>query len=842
MHLLTRLRSIPAVVLLGLLLVGATGCDESAVATSEFFFSTPQAGQLSLVSGVEVELRVGGLVEASTLVVALDGVVIDPADLVITPQASGQFLSPGTRITTVLPNLSEGAHRLEARATMDLALGQVPASAVTTFNTVDLERPDECEILNSAHCALPFPSSAFLEQVPGQTETGLRMKFPTVTLTDVAGPPLDPAPLARLDGFAPTVQVLVHLPGVDPTLSDASRLLPEGTTPRTPPYVDLRTHDDRSLDGDSPTILMDAVTGERILHWVEVDQTPRALADPSRQVLFLRSGQALEAGRRYIVAFRNMVDSAGEPISPEATFATLRDGRPSTIVALEARRPAMEDVFDKLEANGVPRHRLQLAFDFHTRSQTQLQERMLFMRGDALAWLAALPANDVSGFANVQVQDLGDCSSPGQEIWRQVSGTFDGPYYMDNDIDVFTQVSMLNVDANDMPVRNGTHPFNWDVSVPCSVFRGEEVGHPLLLGHGFLGDGAGMVDAFTAGGFFGGNAPVAYMAGATDWRGLALGFTGPDALNILFNVIGTPESGNQFNTFEALPHRLKQGMVNTLVLSRMMKSGFFNRLPELQRTPGDPATGVFTPAAEMFYFGVSLGGIYGTMYAALNADTIRHNVDVPAMNFSILQQRSTQFPVFLDLLSAVGLTDPLELALIIGIQHELWVSADPAGYVRNITGTVDARLPGSGSEPKQMLVTVAFLDKQVSNQATNIYARSMGLPNLEGSIQAGMPGLPDVNADAGSANPGLPSAMHIYAAGYFDIFDPLYQPPMPPLANIIPSSKCDPHGTARLSIPASIEQLQTFLQPDGLIYNFCDGICDAQTANEQPSSPCDPLN
>ncbi|MFP6640799.1 MAG: calcium-binding EGF-like domain-containing protein, partial [Myxococcota bacterium] len=658
------------------------------------------------------------------------------------------------------------------------------------------------------------------------------------------GPPVDPAPLNRFDGFAPTVQILVHLEGVDVALSGASRLLPEGT-PQTPPYVDLRTHDDTSLAADSPTILMDADTGERILHWVEVDQTPAALADLSRQVLFLRPALALEPGHRYIVAFRGMVDGEGEEIPADVVFATLRDELPTTIPGVEARRAGLEDVFDRLESAGVSRASLQLAFDFGTRSSKQLHERMLIMRDDALAWLDGLEADDVSGFdldgeSTVEVEDLGDCSSETQPIWRQVSGTFDGPYYMDNDINNALLVSLLNVDENDLPVRNGTFPFNWDISVPCSVYRGEDTGYPLLLGHGFLGDGAGMVNSFTGGGFFSDVTPVSYIAGATDWRGLALGFEGPDVLNIIYNVIGLPGGPHRFNTFETLPHRLKQGMVNTLVLSRMMKSGFFNRLEELQRTPGDPATGVFTPDQEMFYFGVSLGGIYGTMYAALNSDTIRHNVDVPAMNFSVLEQRSTQFPAFLALITAIGLTDPMELALMISLQHEMWVSAEPAAYMRNITGTLDP--PLVGSPPKSMLVTVAFLDKQVSNQATNIYARSMGIPNLEGSIQARFPGLPDVNADAASGNPGLDSAMQIYDTGYFDIFDTETQLWLPELANIIPSGKCDPHGGPRLSIPASLDQLQTFLQPGGQIFNYCDGVCDAETEYEQPTSSCDPTD
>ena len=83
--------------------------------------------------------------------------------------------------------------------------------------------------------------------------------------------------------------------------------------------------------------------------------------------------------------------------------------------------------------------------------------------------------------------------------------------------------------------------------------------------------------------------------------------------------------------------------------------------------------------------------------------------------------------------------------------------------------------------------------------------------------------------------------MHIYDSGFFDIFDEAYQPYLPPLTNVIPTSTCDPHGTARLSIPASVDQLQTFLQPGGLIFNYCDGICDARDVYEQPSYSCNPL-
>ena len=66
-------------------------------------------------------------------------------------------------------------------------------------------------------------------------------------------------------------------------------------------------------------------------------------------------------------------------------------------------------------------------------------------------------------------------------------------------------------------------------------------------------------------------------------------------------------------------------------------------------------------------------------------------------------------------------------------------------------------------------------------------------------------------------------------------------PFLPPLANRIPSSVCDPHGGRRLSIPASIDQLAEFLRPGGKIFNFCDGFCDGVGPQNAPPQACDPL-
>jgi hypothetical protein len=97
------------------------------------------------------------------------------------------------------------------------------------------------------------PVVAFL--VAADTPTGFRVNIPASGLPMPVGPPISPYPINRLDGFSPTVQILMHFPqGVDLERSDTSRLLPPGCCgqPAGPPWINTRTYDDRSLDADSP--------------------------------------------------------------------------------------------------------------------------------------------------------------------------------------------------------------------------------------------------------------------------------------------------------------------------------------------------------------------------------------------------------------------------------------------------------------------------------------------------------------------------------------------------------------------------------------------------------------
>jgi pimeloyl-ACP methyl ester carboxylesterase len=523
---------------------------------------------------------------------------------------------------------------------------------------------------------------------------------------------------------------------------------------------------------------------------------------------------------------RNLKNAAGEAIGAEPAFAALRDRRPTSIAAIEGRRAAMEEIFARLEQYGIERTSLVLAFDFIVQSEHQLTHQMLSMRDQGFTDLA--PTEENPNFVNFNVSSVEehDCQAPGEVVWRDVAGTFRVPLFLTSDPDE-PGAPVLNVNAGDVPFWSKHTSAPFFVSIPCSVFDSQIVSRPLLLGHGAFGSGLDMTTGIPP--LVAGVTEWTYIAGATDWRGLSRS----DLNWLLENIVGS-DGTSKFNNFPALPDRIRQGMANTLILGRMMKAGIFNRAEAFQTPDGK---GVFPgPEEELYYYGVSLGGILGTYLAAVTPDIERFALEVPTINFiGCLTQRSTQFGAFVSVLAAIGLDDPMQTALFLNLLHEVWVSAEPAGYARHITTDP---LPGSGG-PKRLLYRPAWLDKQVPNQCSEISVRTLGLSNLEGSIVQRLQGIPDVTGPQDSG-------MVMYDTGSFDLFDPLQQPFIPPLGNLVPDSVCDPHGATR-RIPAAIEQLVTFLQPGGRIENFCEGdgnLCDADRPFEiadGASSPCDPL-
>ena len=746
---------------------------------------------------VEIQLPIGD--DGSQLEISIDDVPVPVPPLVV---ANG-------KATFTLTGIAAGPHRIDA---------ELPGRASTgrDFELIDLDRPDECDVLNNIECTLPFPSSRFLE--PAATPNGVRTNFGPGTLpliqSDPAGPQsLSHVPFLQNDGYSPGAQILVHFPqGVDPVASNASRIDPA-----------TRVFGTRGLDRDSPTLLVEWESGNQINHWIEQDVRG---ADDTRRVTFVRPGESLKPGKRYIVAARRLTDPSGGEVLPEAVFRNIRDNGTSTIPGVEARRAQIAPVIERLRQLGYDHRDLIIAFDFLVQSDHSLTHEMLSMRDQSLAWLdQQVQAGTQTFTANVQELNPG-CADPNETVWRYITGTFQVPLFLGGDPFVENdQLAFLQRDASGTPTWTTLTNAPYGIAIPCTVFddpSGFVSKPPLLIGHGLFGEGAGTTLA-VARGF--GPAGFDFVAGGTNWAGLSTPDTQPFILNsFVVKVIVN------LDQFEALPDRLRQGQTNALVLGRMLKDGVFNMDPGFQDASGN---GVLGGDGMLRYWGASLGGIMGTMHAALSPDAERLLVDVPAINFSLLLQRATPFVQFQALLSIVN-PDPLAQALGLSLNQELWVRGEPMGYATHITSN---RLPGVG--PKQVLAQAALHDQQVSNLGSLLLARTLRLGYFEGSA------LPD-HAHLEERLAPQSDAFLVYDTAAFELNDPDHAPFIPPLENLpATGNQCDPHGR-QAPIPAAIDQAVTFFET-GQILNFCtdDGLCNASDVNEQPIgavSPCDPLS
>ena len=795
-----------------LLATDATGARFS-FPPKKFQFESP-LGTLAAPGDVDFALRVPKRAAVDDLVIEVDG----------TPVAGPFTRARRNRVTGKFSGFGPGRHEVVARIVVLVEDDfSVELRTTTFFEIVSLDRSDVCEVLNQAQCLFPFPSSRYLEKA--KTKTGWRVAFPqeAMPLVSVKTPvnfflgirsPLDPTPLNQHDGFSPTVQILMQFPGgADLALSNAAILRPA-----------TRSFDLRSLESDSPTLLVDAQTGERVAHFVENDggATGEFLEG---QATILRPARSLEPGHRYIVAVRNLVHADGSPVEAEPVFAALRDGRPSTIPAVSARQKGFEDVFRRLKRARVERDDLILAFDFVVQSDEQLTGEMLSMRDQGFDWLRD---NEGGRFSVDSVELVNPtCAAGGNPVWKLVEGTFEVPLFLDSDnyADPGT-LGFLQVNDRGRPFFTTTARAPYGIAIPCQVLDGPLP--PLVFGHGLFGTGAGTIESVAESSLI----QLPFIVGGTNWSGLSsleLPFL-PGSIDEVPAFLEQTFIGQvflDFDDFPAMADRLRQGQLSTLVLARMLATGAFNSHAEFQTPSGEG----FIAPGENFYFGVSLGGIMGLMFSALTPDASSLYIDVGAINFSFLLQRAGPFVAFETFLEQVE-DDPNVALLTIGLLGETWVRGEPAGYATHITGD-----PLPRTNRKNILMGVALYDQQVHNLGSQIAGATLGLRNVEGSVLQDLPGIPDVRGPQRSG-------YVVYDTGSFDPANPAHAPFIPPLTNSQAQlNRCDPHAR-QLAIPAALEQMLGFLQPRGVVENFCNGQCDAGDPSEIPfgdAVPCDPL-
>jgi hypothetical protein len=672
---------------------------------------------------------------------------------------------------------------------------------------IDTTKP--CDFLIDERCILPYPSSYFLA-ADGSTPTGLRVNYGAQALPKNTGNVyIDPTDWNTLDGFSPGPVILSLFPDtgfpVDLTASN----------------VAFHTNFARSLDADHPTVIMKAATGERVIHFAEMDANT---TDVTKRALIIRPGRRLEDGTRYIVAIRNLVDTNGTPIRARLAFRALRDALPGTVVAsacgascaaaIAARQANFTGIMQTLQTNGVDPAELVLAWDFTTASTQALTGWIRSVRDQAFAL----------GTPTFTVTSVDDGGGAGRNatIWAEIQGTFQAPLFMTAD----APASRLNL-VGGVPAQNGYATVPYVVEVPRAVYNGSGAavaGRPSLWGHGLLGD------RFQVRGLSAFANEYRFVMAGVDMQGMSSADVGPGVV---------PAIGDE-SKFHFIPERLHQGFLNHLLLGRLLVDPVngFSSHPAFS-FGGAPAI----DTTEVYYSGGSQGGIFGVAIMSIAEDFKRGFLAVPGANYSTLLHRSIDFNPFLAI-SRGAYPDRLDEELVIALIQQLWDRAEPQGYMNHLA----AGDLSSPPVPHKVLIHMSTCDAQVSNLGTQIMVRSLGIPQVTPVLRsffdipemaAPYDGSAFVEIDwqkcgsrcnvPGQDDPGAACATDADCPGLGD-------PPsrtrcdsgVPPLSNTAPLFENGAHGAEGSASPLGPEaqQVDAFLRPAGDVEQFCTGPCD----------------
>ncbi len=648
--------------------------------------------------------------------------------------------------------------RIRARDIVALAacLGLATACQTPPLPADDSGVPAHCHPLapDHEHCLLPWPSSYFLRQ-DDDSATGYRVNYPAKAMpANKKGLAVDPTRWNLLDGFSPGSQPIVAFPG------GVSR---EGL----PPQDDLAS----SVGEASLIWVIEADTGARVPLFAEVD----ANAPPGEGALLIRPMRPLRFDTRHLVVLREgLKDASGAPLTPPAAFRRLRDGEAVADLRLVAEGQRLAPVFALLRQQDLPLEQVVFAWDFHTASEQAVTGPLIGMVDEALSHLPT----DGPVFEVIAAEDLDPDESP--DALRKISGKLAVPSFLASD----DPDAWLGLDATGRPVYRGEQRFDFFVNIPRCAATATAPLPVLVLGHGLFG------------------APET-MVGSSSHRALAerLCLVAIGIRWIGLSTLDVAAAGNVAIDFSGLPRitdRLHQAQVNAQVLVELVRGELFAH-PDLQVNGKQLSDG-----ETIYYLGISLGGIQGVTFAALNQRIERFALHVGGGLWALMMGRSSNFAVLATLLE-LAYERPTDRALLLAMSQSLWDGTDPINYARYVR---EAPLPGHA--PKRVAYSESRHDEQVPNLASRVVIRALGLPLMTPKVEA----VYGVEEQAGPLE-----AAYVQ----WDVDTPL----IPPAANIPAETPPDDvsahYGVRRLE--SFIRQLELLFRPDGLVEHTCDGPC-----------------
>lgn len=637
------------------------------------------------------------------------------------------------------------------------------SSCTPSSTPAPLALPEGCNpLLGARDCFLPYPSDVFLvddETLPSghRVETRGAAKLQTAT-----GASADITDFLPQDGFSrtPTIVAILAAPIADEGLA--------------------HIFDDPQLSTapTSTTLIIDAETGDRIPHIVDLD--PRS-DDDDRRALLLRPLLRLRERHRYVVVLQSLRGTDGAVLGAPEGYLRLRDhidvSADEVLAPLAARYE--REVFPVLDGVGVARAQTQLAWDFTTGTDQHAMADMLRMRELVLAELEKNPAT---------VRVFGAQEFVDDDAWRIVSGEVTGPSVMEGDAGPGT---LLARDADGRVRLNGTTVTPFIAVIPASVRDDASPGSTVLFGHGFFG-GSGEIESGATRGVLNAAHAVGF---AIDWAGMS-------SADVGYVVAGVGEVVSESLRFG---ERVPQGMANWLTLSAAIKSGAMAEATDgsgrhvFQRQGvGD----VVFDDSRLNFLGISQGHILGSVMTALNPDVRRIVLQVGGGAFTHMMSRASPFRTYLALLD-FSMGDFLEEQKLIATYQRGFDRFDPAQYGGYILNDELAVGPPSQRQAKRVLMHVGIGDDQVPNFASWTHARIVGLPVVQPSAR-------DVPLLQTADAPVEGSGLVIWDLGDDDSF---YESAAPT------TQKTSAHEGIRRR-PEAREQMYRFWR-DGVIDNTC---------------------
>lgn len=533
---------------------------------------------------------------------------------------------------------------------------------------------------------------------------------------------------------------------------------------------------ERSTTLDSPTLLIEAETGELIPHFVDVDIRDDR---PERQSLVFTPLTGLKEKTRYIVAVRRVKGPDGQFAKTPEGFRRLRDQENDPDLApLLARYE--QQIFSPLNKLTVDRSELQLAWDFTTGSDELTRRDMLHLRELTLDWLK-------THSPEVTVDDVTEKNEDPQ-VWRTIRGKVKVPLFLESD----QPGAALHRDGEGHVAQNGEAQIEYIARIPTSVRDHFGPARPLAFGHGFFGSRDEVIGG-----------ACAQMAQDLQMVFLSInwwGMSGDDLGKVASDLV------NQPNKTAAFTDRLHQAMANWTVVTAAMRTTLaeqpaFHRPEEGQ--PGvskDPqgnsnAKAALLDTSRVYFLGISQGHILGGTLAAFDPDLDRIVLNVGGAALTQMMFRARPFSSFL-LMLASGMKEEFLQRKFTATLQPAFDRIDPAFWARYV---LQDKLPGS-PEDRRILQQAGIGDVQVPNLGSFLHARLLGLPQITPapSIVFGLQQQP---------GPIEGSAFALYD---FGVSPEVYREPKG-------ATKETPiHNNLRLR-PDALEQMDLFLRPDSKI-------------------------